>query len=187
MTKLLKDASVGEYKLEHFEIPDNDLYALFHHIPSGHFVRLTHSGEVVMSNTQMEKDTNLDFVNHAHGDILIGGLGIGLVLMAIQDKKEVNSITVIEHSPEVIELIKDQLPLNDKVKIVLADVFQYVPNKKYNVIYLDIWNYINSDIYREEMLPLMEYYAEYLVSEQEDPNRYLDCWCKIEAMNDVNI
>ena len=41
-----------------------------------------------MSNTYMERWTNMNFCDYAHGDVLIGGLGIGLIILAIQDNPE---------------------------------------------------------------------------------------------------
>ena len=69
----------------------------------------------------------MNFCTHAHGDVLIGGLGIGLIILAIQDNPEVHSITVIEKNQEVIDMVATQLPLNEKVKIIQADVFLWKP------------------------------------------------------------
>lgn len=187
MTEVLKDGKVGDFELTQFEIGNNDLYAMLHGIPSGKFIRLTHRGEVVMSNTDMEKRTNSSFVINAHGNVLIGGLGIGLIVLAIQDKEEVKKITVVEKNAEVIELVGNQLPLNSKVDIVHDDVFEYKPIFKYNTIYMDIWNYINSDIYNQQMKPLISRYRRYLVPKSEDENRYIDCWCKLQAKNNRRI
>lgn len=87
-------------------------------------VRLSRRGSVVMSDTMMEKRTNREFCDEAHGDVLVGGLGIGMILMAIQDNPAVNSITVLEKHQEVIDMVAQQLPLNKKVKIICADVFE---------------------------------------------------------------
>ena len=187
MAEILKDGKVGDFELSHYEIGQKDLYAMLHGIPSGKFVRLMHRGEVVMSNTDMEKRTNSSFVINTHGNVLIGGLGIGLILLAIQDKEEVKKITVVEKTKEVIELVGGQLPLNEKVEIVNADVFDYKPAQKYNAIYMDIWNYINSDVYNNEMKPLISRYRRYLVPKSEDENRYIDCWCKYQAKNNKRI
>lgn len=187
MTEILKDGKVGDFELTHFEIGENDLYAMFHGIPSGKFIRLTHRGGVVMSDTAMEKRTNREFVANAHGKVLIGGLGIGLILLAIQDKEDVEQITVVEKNKEVIELVGSQLPLNSKVHIVNDDVFEYKPLFKYNTIYMDIWNYINKDVYNEQMKPLISRYRRYLVPKSADENRYIDCWCKRQAKNGVRI
>ena len=187
MTEILEDGKAGDFELTHFEIGKNDLYAIFHGIPCRKFIKLTHRGEVVMSDTAMEKRTNRDFVVKAHGNVLIGGLGIGLILLAIQDKEDIEQITVIEKNKEVIELVGNQLPLNSKVNIVNDDVFEYKPLFKYNTIYMDIWNYINENIYNDQMKPLISRYRRYLVPKSEDENRYIDCWCKRQAKNGVRI
>lgn len=181
MSEILQEKTVGDFAIEHFEVSEHDLYARLHGIESRVYVKLTQNGNVVMSDTQMEKETNADFVRSAHGDVLIGGLGIGLIVLAIQDKEAVNTITILEKNEEVIELVKNQLPLNEKVQIVNADAFTYKPKMKYNTIYMDIWNYINEDVYHEEMKPLIAKYRRSLVSKTEDPNRYIDCWCKLQA------
>lgn len=187
MSEILEDRKVGDFELSHFEIGKNDLYAMWHGIPCGKFIRLTHRGEIVMSDTNMEKRTNSSFVLNAHGNVLIGGLGIGLILLAVQDKEDVSHITVIEKNKEVIDLIADQLPLNGKVEIVNADVFDYVPTEKYNTIYMDIWNYINEDVYNQQMRPLMNRYRRYLVPKSEDESRYINCWCRLKAKNGMRI
>lgn len=187
MTEILRDKKVGDFELSHFEIGEHDLYAMLHHIPTGKFVRLTHRVECVMSNTEMEKRTNAEFVRKAHGNVLIGGLGIGLILLAIQDKPAVESITVVEKYEEVIQLVADQLPLNDKVSIVRGDVFIYKPTQKFNTIYMDIWSYINTDVYEKSMKPLMTKYRKFLVQKSEDSERFIECWCRNEAKRGVRI
>lgn len=130
MASFLKEGKVGDFSLKKFEVTDNDFVAKIRcGISNGTYIKLLHKGEVVMSDTDMEKRTNGKFVLNAHGDILIGGLGIGMIILAIQDFPEVNSITVIEKYPEVIELVGKQLPLNEKVKIIQSDVFGWKPEK----------------------------------------------------------
>lgn len=187
MSDILQERKAGGYALEKFEIGKNNLYAMLHGIPCGKYIRLRHGIEVVMSDTDMEKRTNARFVANAHGNVLIGGLGIGMILLAIQDKSDVEKIIVVEKSEEVISLVKDQLPLNSKVEIVHADVWEYVPSCKFNTIYMDIWNFINTDAYKGSMKPLLSRYRKFLVSKKDDANRYIDCWCRNEAKNGARI
>lgn len=188
MPSILKDGQVGDFKLQHYDISDNNFYAIVRcGIPPGTYIRLINRCDCVMSDTPMEKETNRDFVRNAHGNVLIGGLGIGLIILAIQDKEDVKQITVVEKNREVIELVGKQLPLNSKVCIVNDDVFEYKPLLKYNTIYMDIWNYINEDVYNEQMKPLINRYRKYLVPKTEDENRYIDCWCKRQAKNGERI
>lgn len=188
MTEILKNGKVGDFELSHYDIGEKDYITMYQTgISPGRYVELSYKGECIMSDTNMEKRTNRDFVINAHGNVLIGGLGIGLILLAIQDKEEVKKITVVEKNKEVIELVGSQLPLNEKVEIINADVFNYNPAQKYNTIYMDIWNYINSDVYQREMKPLISRYRRYLVPKSEDESRYIDCWCKYQAKNNKRI
>lgn len=152
----------------------------------GTYVRLLYDCDCEMSNTNMEEITNYDFCDHAYGDVLIGGLGIGMIILAIQNKPEVKSITIIEKNQEVIDMIAPQLKFNDKVKIIRADVFEWKPDPgvKYDVSYMDIWNGINKDIYEKQMKPLKKRYARFLRSKKDNPNRYNKCWAERQAKND---
>lgn len=183
MADLLEERQNGAWKLEKFTIERNNLAAMIQGVTPGIYIKLTHNGECVMSDTSMEKRTNMDFYCNAYGDVLIGGLGIGMIVLSIQDKPEVKSITVIEKYPEVIDMVASQLDFNEKVKIICADVFEWSPDKgvKYDVSYMDIWNWVNEDVYEEEMKPLKRRYARFLRSKSENPNRYNKCWAEYQA------
>lgn len=148
MSELLEEREINGWKLEKFEIKQDNFRAMLDGIKPGTYIRLTHNGECVMSDTDMEKNTNRKFCSKAYGDIIIGGLGIGMIIMAIQDKPEVKSITVIEKNQEVIDLVASQLDFNEKVNIICADVFEWKPERgiKYDMAYMDIWNWIKISI-----------------------------------------
>ncbi len=101
--------------------------------------------QIVMSDTPMELETNERFVREARGRVLVGGLGLGIVILAIQAKEEVKEIVVVEKYEEVVALIKERLPLNSKVKVVLGDIKEYPVEKGFDTIYFDIWNTISAD------------------------------------------
>ena len=185
MIELLEERENNGWKLEKFEIKQGNFRAMIDGIMPGKYIRLTHNGECVMSDTDMEQRTNLRFCSKAYGDIIIGGLGIGMIIMAIQDKPEVKSITVIEKNQEVIDLVASQLNFNEKVNIICADVFEWKPERgvKYDMAYMDIWNWINEDIYKKEMQPLKRKYERFLRSKDINPNRFNECWAEYQAKN----
>ena len=187
MHKILKPCEIIPYKLENFHIDDKNFGAKLQGISPGTYTRLMYRGQVIMSDTNMEKRTNLEFVRNAYGNVVVGGLGIGLILMAIQDKEDVRTITVLDKSKEIIQMVGEQLPLNKKVKIIQADVFEWEPKESdcFNTIYMDIWTYINQDIYFNQMEPLIEKYQRYL--DNNDPNRSVTCWCEYEAEHNIRI
>lgn len=110
-------------------------------------------GEIVMSDSWMEQYTNIEHVRGAKGHVLVAGLGIGMILLALQEKPDVESITVVEISQELVDFITPNLPLNDKVNIVVSDIHAFEPQMTYDTVYCDIWNNISGDNY-DEMLDL---------------------------------
>jgi hypothetical protein len=182
MTSLLVDAQCGECKIEHFVIGEGNIRAMLDGLPHGEYVRLMVNGRLMMSNTNMEQRTNAHFVVWAHGDVLIGGLGIGMIVLAIQDKPDVESITIVEKESDVISLMESQpnVKFNEKVHIICGDVFTWKPHKghKFDCIYMDIWPYINEDVYHDEMVPLKRKYAHYLKPKSESPDRFNTCWAE---------
>ena len=122
-------------------------------ISAGDYVKLYVNGTLMMSDTPMEKRTNTDFIDNAHGDVMIAGLGIGLILHNLEEKVktgEVTSITVYEKYQDVIDLVSPyykHLPLTVKC----ADILEYIPPKgeTYDTIYFDIWPTITTDNLKE--------------------------------------
>lgn len=164
MASILNEKENNRFTLKKFQITKEDadfarLRSIINgnreyiNIQEGEYIKLIdkRSNEIVMSDTPMERDTNRTFCQRANGNVLIAGLGIGMILLTIQDKPEVESITVIEKYKEVIDLVAAQLPLNNKVKIINADIFEWTPPKvkKYDTIYFDIWNNICGDDWEE--------------------------------------
>jgi len=108
-------------------------------------------GTLMMSDSEMERRTNRDLLWKANGDVLIAGLGLGMVLLPVQAKQEVNTITVVEIHQEIIDMIVPRLPLNGKVTAICGDIFEWYPppGVKYDTIYFDIWNDLCTDDYQD--------------------------------------
>jgi len=105
---------------------------------------LKHHEEVVMSDTPAEISDHIDFINEASGDVLVTGLGIGMVASALAKKNNVRSITVIEASEDVINLVAPHLE-SEKITVIHADAFKYEPDKHFDFAWHDIWTPICSD------------------------------------------
>ena len=123
MGEILKDRKVGEWELQHFQIKPGNLYAFKNGIAPGNYVRLCHNGHIVMSNTYMERWTNMNFCTHAHGDVLIGGLCIGPIILATPEKTQGHKITLIRKKTEGIDKGATPPPLKEKNQNIPADVF----------------------------------------------------------------
>ena len=158
MAQLYKKPNIES---EHWEIKTFQIHApedyhciLDSGIPAGEYVALRAKNynemgldcACMMSDTPMEKYTNQLFLNLAEGDVLLVGLGIGMLTAALAQKESVKSITVVELDSEIIglvePLIREHVPHQDKIKIIQGDA--YVFPKEYNgplfdYIWIDIW------------------------------------------------
>lgn len=137
------------------------------------------NGNLMMSDAEMEKDTNREFIWSANGDVLIGGLGLGMILLQIQNKHEVDNVTVVELHQEVIDLVAAQLPLHNKVNIIQADIRDWYPVKGvlYDTIYFDIWDAVCGDSWRE-MSRLHRRFCKRL--NRENPWCWMSSWRKFD-------
>lgn len=148
-------------------------------ITEGEYVRLYVDNELYMSDTPMEKRTNMEFISKANGDVMIAGLGIGLILHNLRESVKngkVHSITIYEKYQDVIDLVS---PIYSDMPIVYkcADILEYKPSRseRYDVIYFDIWPSISY-----ENLPEMKLLANRwkFHLNRENPNFWMDSWMK---------
>ena len=116
---------------------------------------LNKSNECIMSSNLFERLTNQNFINTAKGDVIIFGLGLGLILFPLLEDEEINSITVIDNSIDIINTIGPIIKnydVNDKLTIINGDVFTYyqqLNDAKFDVAYFDYWNIVDSTIYND--------------------------------------
>lgn len=113
-------------------------------VEEGDYVKLYVDNELMMSDTRMECVTNTEFIRNAHGEVMIAGLGIGLILenlIPLCESGKVTKIVVYEKYQDVIDLVAhryiDRLPL----EVRCEDIMTYKPTReeKYDTLYFDIW------------------------------------------------
>jgi len=115
----------------------------------GSYTRLMKGGEIVMSDTFDEVRDHLGAIQRASGRCLVNGLGLGVVLNGMLMKDEVEHVTAVELSEEVIQLVGKYYEgkYGDRLKIVHANAMDWKPpkNARYSVVWHDIWQYICTD------------------------------------------
>ena len=119
---------------------------LKHRYPTLQFHEDTIYNETVwMSDLYVERDSNRDILRAARGDVLLVGLGIGMVAVAICRKPEVTSVTVLELEPDVIRLVAPHIR-HGKLRVVAADGWKPpLKGRHFDVIYVDVWSDICVD------------------------------------------
>lgn len=178
-----------------FEVSEHAsrLEALLGHgiVPSGRYARLLVHGMTMMSDTRDEQISNYGVVRRATGDVLIAGLGMGMILIPILNKPEVRTVTVVEKHADVIALVKPQIeahkpfsiPAKGKrgrdhfaaLRVVHADIHDFAERGPWDAIYFDIWPDKSVDNLRE-IAKLKRRFARRLVR----PNGWMAAWAEKE-------
>lgn len=111
-----------------------------------------------MSDTTGERESNEDVVYAARGDVLIAGLGLGMVLLPILAKDNVDSVRVVEKSKDVIRMVTPRIQEAAganalKLVVELGDIYTWwptPPRTRWDTIYFDIWpNIVLHQSFRE--------------------------------------
>jgi hypothetical protein len=108
-------------------------------IKDGDFWRLYGDVQFMQLNTKSNVEIKELYSSYdlAYGDVLVTGLGFGLLASWLVNKPEVKSITIIEQSQDVIDLFFENNSLPDDVKIIVADANTYTTNVHYDCLLLD--------------------------------------------------
>lgn len=154
MADVMPEGEVGAARVSHFELKGDALLLAnvraicsgfgIGMVSTGRYARLSIGSVLWMSDTQLERRSSEEFLCEARGDVLISGLGLGMVVVPLLSDSKVHSITVIERSEDVVQLIEPRLkamPGGEKLTVIVADVFEWQPPKgqTWDVIYHDVW------------------------------------------------
>lgn len=180
MQSVLPPGRHGNSHISHFSISEEEArdynlrsmmstFSGMSNVEPGDYVRVyvgrEPRGDPDMSDTPMERRTNMEVRRMARGRCLIAGLGIGMILHPILDPKRhtptkrdrflhprVDHVTVIERDPDVIALVGPSLArYGDRITIVESDIHAFTPGKgeKFDTVYFDIWPVISEDNLKE--------------------------------------
>ena len=111
------------------------------------FPAVLEDGNEWMTLTPVDLDTSDEAIERAHGRVVTFGLGLGYYAYMVSEKENVESITVVEKSSDVIALFKEyvlpQFSHPEKVVIVNEDAFEYakhtMPKEDFDVAFVDTW------------------------------------------------
>lgn len=112
-----------------------------------YFPAVLENGNEWMTLTPVDLDTCDNAIEKAHGNVITFGLGLGYYAYMVSEKEEVDSITVIEKSENVIRLFKKhilpQFSHFEKLEIICADAFEYaefeMPKRNFDYAFVDTW------------------------------------------------
>lgn len=128
------------------------------------FPAVLEDGNEWMTLTPVDVDTVEAAISAARGRVITFGLGLGYYAFAVSEREEVESVTVVERSEEVIALFKKHLlplfPHGEKVRVVHADAFEYaehvMPNERYDYAFVDTWRDASDGLPMYERMKALE-------------------------------
>ena len=111
------------------------------------FPAILEDGNEWMTLTPVDIDTCEEALANAKGKVLTYGLGLGYFAYMASEKEDVESVTVVELSDEVIALFKrhilPQMPNGHKINIVHSDALKYavevMPGEGFDMVFVDTW------------------------------------------------
>lgn len=113
--------------------------------------------EVWMSDTPFERASNEHVLHQAVGDVLIVGLGIGMLPATLCKMRRVKSVTVLELESQVIDLIEPHIR-HPRLTIIQGDAY-HPPfrGRTFDYAYLDIWPTVSSNNWLQQKILLPKY------------------------------
>ena len=111
------------------------------------FPAIREDGRIWMTVTPNEINTIQPAVKQSSGKVLTYGLGLGYYAFHCLLKETVESVTVVEKNPAVIDVFTRLLlpffPRKDALHIIQADAFDYaasvMPGEGYDTVFTDLW------------------------------------------------
>ncbi len=111
------------------------------------FPAVLENGREWMTLQPNEMVTTWPAIKEAHGRVLTYGLGLGYFAYHAAEKPEVESVTVVDLSEDVIDLFKKhilpQFPHKEKIRLVNEDAFAFADTKmggSFDFVFGDIWH-----------------------------------------------
>ena len=166
------------------------------------FPAVLEDGNEWMTLSPVDVDTCVEEIKKARGKVVTFGLGLGYFTYMVSEKDEVESVTVVEKSENVIRLFeKHILPRfqrKDKVRIINADAFLYaeneMPKERYDYAFVDTWRDASDGLPMYEKMKALEhlspdtefdYWIERFIISRKRALKFEELWELYESGSDL--
>ncbi len=112
----------GPYELYHVPDPDGEEHALYEAVERLPITVLKVGGKTVMVDDPPHWWMMKKHAEYYSGRVLVAGLGLGLILHALDAEEHVEDIVVVERSQDVVDLVLPSLDeLDTPIEVVVMD------------------------------------------------------------------
>ena len=156
MTRIIVDipeATSGDFEIK----VENTDFVAEESEPLADYTFLYKDGDRIMQDTHKEYAEHQPLWDGATGDVLIGGLGLGMVHQKLIDNPNVTSVTVVEKYQDVIDLVWNNCPRDKSFTLIHADITTWTPTENYDYVWIDTWlNESDYATYNENLIDKFE-------------------------------
>lgn len=146
----IPDGESGLYKVQQYDTINGEQswlnYVNYRNVPEGTYTVLFRRFGVagwlnIMQDTEQEYGEHDWLVQRMSGDILLGGLGIGMIHIPLLESDDVTSVTIVEKEQDVIDLVWEHCAKDERFSIVHADINTWTPpeGSSWDVGWFDTW------------------------------------------------
>lgn len=121
-------------------------YCKYANVPDGTYTVLFEAYGPQNANLNIMQDTPRECEEHTWvtqrtGDVLIGGLGIGMVNIPLLASDDITSVTIIEKEQDVIDLVWEHCAKDDRFTLIHADVntWEIPEDSHWDFAWFDTW------------------------------------------------
>lgn len=120
---------------------------------------LYHNGNMLTSDQPVEIHQQYISFSKCRGNVLMGGLGLGMAAVMMLDSGEVESVTVVEKEQDIIDLVYPQIA-RPGLQVIRGDIFEHLRKEAtrslpvYNSAYHDIWYRCGEGTWASYVVPL---------------------------------
>ena len=146
-------------------IPENETTNWKLEIDNGELSLVKKSVGSIMKDNYSEYHTHKWLWDNAAGDILVAGLGIGFLNKELIDNHTFNSVTIIENSQEVIDMVWPYCSKDSRFTLIKEDIETWnIPaGSHWDIGWFDSWigdNPLSYDGYKAAMMHKYGSYCE---------------------------
>jgi len=141
--------------------------------------RLSYEGGTWMTDSPQEVSQMIEPLDELYGDVLVGGLGLGVFthLLSLQD--DVSEVTTVERDQNIIDLVDKHIVTDE---IVCNDLFEFLkntPDGRYESGFFDIWQPTGEMVWANYVVPLRRLARDCVTD--------LWCWNEIEMEGQIRM
>ena len=152
----IPEGSSGDFRIEHIT---TDTYCGTKE-PLDTYTVLFNEHHNIMQDTTREYREHEHFLKEASGDVLVTGLGLGLVNQSLMDNPNVTSVTIVEKYQEVINLVWKHCPKNGIIRLIHSDIYEWKPDCMFDIGWFDSW--WGENTHKEYQKKMNELYSPYV-------------------------